>query len=116
MTIIVVATPSDEDGGFSLDCVLPVCEAIGRAIRENDGYHRSCSRARSCPARPAGQLQAALEQASGKRCGDDFGLCYSPEFIALGSVIHDFLNPDFLLVGESDERAGDALEDVYRTV
>ena len=26
--------------------------------------------------------------------------CYSPEFIALGSVLHDLKNPDFLLVGE----------------
>ena len=43
-----------------------------------------------------------LERASGKRAGDAFGLCYSPEFIALGSVIRDFLNPDFTLIGEID--------------
>jgi UDPglucose 6-dehydrogenase len=46
--------------------------------------------------------------------GADFGLCYSPEFIALGSVIRDFLNPDFLLIGESDETAGQLLADIYR--
>ena len=28
------------------------------------------------------------------------------EFIALGSVIRDFLNPDFVLIGESDPRSG----------
>ena len=50
-----------------------------------------------------------LEEASGKKCGKDFGLCYSPEFIALGSVIHDFLNPDLLLIGEFDKRSGDVL-------
>jgi UDPglucose 6-dehydrogenase len=31
-------------------------------------------------------------------------------------VIRDFLNPDFLLVGESDRRAGAALEALYRAV
>src|SRR2546425_10065926 len=56
----------------------------------------------------------ALERCSGKRCGHDFGLCYSPEFIALGSVIHDMLNPDFVLIGEADKRSGDMLEQVYR--
>jgi UDPglucose 6-dehydrogenase len=68
------------------------------------------------PGATGGPLQEALEQASGKRAGVDFGLCYSPEFIALGSVIRDFLNPDFLLVGESDERAGDVLEEIYANV
>ena len=37
---------------------------------------------------------------SGSRRGGDFGLCYSPEFIALGSIIRDFLDPDFLLIGD----------------
>ena len=66
------------------------------------------------PGATGSAVREALEQASGKRCGEGFGLCYSPEFIALGSVIRDFLNPDFLLVGESDERAGAMLEDVYQ--
>ena len=35
-------------------------------------------------------LLPVLERHSGKVCGRDFGLCYSPEFIALGSVVHDF--------------------------
>ena len=48
--------------------------------------------------------------------GVDFGLCYSPEFIALGSVIRDFLNPDMLLIGESDACAGDALAALYAQV
>ena len=34
-------------------------------------------------------LIPALENTQ-KKCGQDFGLCYNPEFIALGSVINDF--------------------------
>src|SRR5206468_3406168 len=58
----------------------------------------------------------ALEQHSGKRAGADLGVCYSPEFIALGSVIHDFLHPDFLLIGKSDTRSGGHLEACYREI
>ena len=43
------------------------------------------------------------------------GLCYNPEFIALGNVVRDLLNPDFILVGESDSTAGDTLESLYRS-
>ena len=53
-------------------------------------------------------LLPILEQHAGKKGGAGFGVCYSPEFIALGSVIRDFLNPDFLLIGELDARVGRA--------
>ena len=46
----------------------------------------------------------------------DFGLCYSPEFIALGTVIRDFYYPDFLLIGESDSQSGDMLAGIYGRV
>lgn len=114
LTFIVVATPSDDAGGFSLKWVLPACEAIGRAIHEHDDFHTVVLTSTVMPGATGSAVREALEQASGKTCGVDFGLCYSPEFIALGSVIRDFLNPDFLLVGESDERAGAALENVYK--
>jgi UDPglucose 6-dehydrogenase len=68
------------------------------------------------PGATGNAVQRALENASGKRCGLDFGLCYNPEFIALGSVIHDFLNPDFILIGESDGRSGQMLEALYGAV
>lgn len=57
-----------------------------------------------------------LEQSSGKQCGKDFGFCYSPLFIAIGSVIHNLLCPDFFLVGEHDAHSGETLESFYKTV
>jgi UDPglucose 6-dehydrogenase len=116
LTFVVVATPSDPEGGFSLRYVLPAATTIGGAIRDKDGFHVVVLTSTVMPGATGGPVREALEAASGKRCGDDFGLCYSPEFIALGSVIRDFLNPDFLLVGESDKQAGDILSSVYREV
>ena len=63
-----------------------------------------------------GELRPALEQASGRQVGESLGLCYSPEFIALGNVIRDMLEPDMVLIGESDARAGDVLEALYAGV
>jgi UDPglucose 6-dehydrogenase len=45
-----------------------------------------------------------------------FGLCYSPQFVALGSVIRNFLHPDFVLIGESDPRAGEQLASCYAAI
>jgi UDPglucose 6-dehydrogenase len=115
-TFIIVATPSEANGGFSLRQVLPTCESIGHALRKKVGFHLVVLTSTVMPGSTGGEVRVALETASGKRCGEDFGLCYSPEFIALGSVIRDFYFPDFLLIGESDSRSGELLSDIYKNV
>jgi UDPglucose 6-dehydrogenase len=116
ISFIVVSTPSEPGGGFSLRYVEPVCQAIGRALAARNSYHVVCLTSTVMPGTTGSRVREILEQASGKRMGSDFGLCYSPEFIALGSVIRDFLNPDMLLIGESDARAGDFLQSLYAQV
>jgi UDPglucose 6-dehydrogenase len=113
-TFVVVATPSEPDGGFSLRYAIPTCESIGRALRTKSAYHVVVVTSTVMPGSTGGQIKSALERASGKRCGIDFGLCYNPEFIALGTVIRDFYYPDFLLIGESDPRAGSVLAEIYK--
>jgi UDPglucose 6-dehydrogenase len=61
-------------------------------------------------------LIPALERAAGRALGDGLGVCYSPAFIALGNVIRDFLEPDFVLIGESDESAGSSLARAYEEI
>jgi UDPglucose 6-dehydrogenase len=116
VTFVVVATPSEATGGFSLQYVLPTCEAVGRAIATKKSFHLVVLTSTVMPGSTGGSVLAALERASHKRCGTDFGLCYNPEFIALGTVIRDFYNPDFLLIGESDARSGQVLAEMYKTV
>jgi UDPglucose 6-dehydrogenase len=114
-TFIVVNTPSESGGGFSLRYVLPTLELIGKTLRTKTGFHLVVLTSTVMPGSTGGEVKATLERASGKTCGKHFGLCYSPEFIALGSVIRDFYFPDFLLIGESDAQSGDMLAEIYRS-
>lgn len=113
---LVLPTPSDAQGEFSLDFVLPACREVGQALRERTDFPVVVLTSTVMPGATGGPVRRALEESSGARCGREFGLCYSPEFIALGSVIHDFLNPDLALIGESDARAGDRLAALYEQV
>jgi UDPglucose 6-dehydrogenase len=116
VTFVVVPTPSDESGGFSIEYAASAFRAIGRALAAKETYHTVVLTSTVLPGSTRLGLLPILEEESGKTCGEQFGLCYSPEFIALGTVIRDFLNPDFLLVGESDGRAGDELESCYADI
>lgn len=113
LSFVIVPTPSDSTGGFSTRFVEQVARDIGRALRAKEGYHLVVLTSTVLPGSTARDLLPILEAESGRRCGPDFGLCYNPEFIALGSVVRDLLNPDVVLIGESDERAGALLEAWY---
>ena len=114
MTFVVVPTPSNAQGAFSLEYVCAAMEPIGRALRDKSVWHTIVVTSTVLPGSTDYVVKPLLEKASGKRCGTDFGLCYSPEFIALGSVLRDFLNPDLLLIGECDPSAGQQLAAFYR--
>lgn len=113
VTLICVPTPSDPDGGYSLRYVLEACKAVGDALRDKKAYHLVVLKSTVLPGSCDREIVPTLEARSGKRCGSDFGFCYNPEFIALGSVIHNIFNPDLVLIGESNEKAGDWLVQIF---
>ncbi len=113
VSFVIVPTPSDSRGAFSLQYAAHAFRELGLALREKSGYHLVVLTSTVLPGSCRHGLIPVLEKASGKTCGVDFGFCYNPEFIALGSVIRDLLNPDFFLVGEYDRRSGDTLESIY---
>jgi UDPglucose 6-dehydrogenase len=116
LSFVIVPTPSDEKGSFSLQYAAWAFKEIGKALAKKNAYHLVVLTSTVLPGATRFGLLPILEKESGKKCGEDFGLCYSPEFIALGSVIRDFLNPDFTLVGEFDVRSGSELEEFYSEV
>ncbi|MEM2613224.1 MAG: nucleotide sugar dehydrogenase [Nitrososphaerota archaeon] len=115
-TFIVVPTPSEPDGSFSLKYVKEAVSEIGKVLSSKRSYHLVVLNSTVMPGSLDNHVKPMLEEHSGKKCGLDFGLCYNPEFIALGDVIQGLLRPDLVLIGESDRRAGDLLAKMYRRI
>jgi GDP-mannose 6-dehydrogenase len=55
-----------------------------------------------------------LEEFSGKKAGQGFGVCINPEFLREGTAVYDFYNPPKTVIGEIDTRSGDLLASVYK--
>ncbi len=113
ISFICVGTPSNPNGSLNLTYVRKVSEAIGQAIASKDGYHVVVARSTMLPGSTEEVVIPALEESSGKKAGVDFGVCFNPEFLREGSSIKDFYDPPFTVIGTADEKAGNAIAELY---
>ncbi len=110
---IIVPTPSNNLGTFSCRYVCDAARTIAAAMPEDPKYRVIVLVSTVMPGDTEGELIPIIESMTDMKCGPDFGVCYNPEFIALGSVIQGMQTPDYVLIGESDVRAGNFLESLY---
>ena len=112
ITLIAVGTPFNGET-IDLTAVLRATGQIGAALKLKSSYHVVVVKSTVVPGTTDSQVLPALEDASGKRAGVDFGVAMNPEFLSEGEAVNDFLFPDRLVLGGIDERSIDALECLY---
>lgn len=118
VSFIIVPTPSGSDGKFTNRYILDVLAKIGPVLAKKTSYHLINITSTVMPGSMRNEIKTALELASGKELGEQLGLTYNPEFIALGDVIKGIEQPDMVLIGESesDSADGEVLENIYQSV
>lgn len=101
---VIVPTPSLKDGTFDT-------KFLENVILNIDNVNTSCENklivitSTVLPGDTRLNLISKIRDKKGEIAKIKF--CYSPEFIALGSVLNDLKNPDFLLVGEESSNSSD---------
>lgn len=113
---LCVGTPSREDGSIDTSYVESAATTVGEGMRAAKGYQVITVKSTVVPGTTEAVARPALEAASGKQAGRDFGLCMNPEFLREGSAVEDALRPDRIVIGSLDKRSGDALAKVYARV
>jgi UDPglucose 6-dehydrogenase len=115
VTFFIPPSPSLPDGSFSNEFLLKAMQPVAKAIKDaGKRNHLFVCSSTTTPGAVDTVLIPMLERELGGICGRDFGVCYNPEFIALGDVINGLLEPDLVLIGESDRQSGAALEQLYK--
>lgn len=113
ISLIIVPTPSKQDGRFGNQYINTVLEEIGPTLKNKSTFHIIDIVSTVMPRTCETLFKPLLEKLSSKKCGEDFGLVYNPEFIALGSVIYNFFNPDMVLIGSSDINSRNTIKELY---
>ena len=112
---IIVPTPSLPSGHFTNEYLLDAITKIGHVIGPTQKIVIDVV-STVMPGSCDGPIKSVLEKSSGRDIGDDLGLCYNPEFIALGSVIHDMEKPDMHLIGQSSDWAGEIVQNALKSI
>ena len=113
-TIILVNTPSKEDGSFSNEhiysCLKSICEQLKKNNKQNYDFIISST------VMPGSfkQFTKFIEQEMSWTLGKQFNVAYVPDFVALGNVVKDFENPDMLIVGCNKIEFGEQVSLLYK--
>ena len=113
ITFLSVGTPMQENGSINLDYIKQAARDAAEGLKEKEGYHVFVVKSTVVPKTTEDEIIPILEEESGKKVGEDFGICMNPEFLREGTALNDFLEPDRIVIGEYDERSGDTLEKLY---
>jgi UDPglucose 6-dehydrogenase len=112
LSLIAVGTPFDGDK-IDLSYIREVSRQIGEVLAGKDDYHVVVVKSTVVPGTTDDVVLPILEEAAGKKAGQDFGVGMNPEFLREGVAVDDFMNPDRIVLGGIDDRTRDVLAKAY---
>ncbi len=116
VTFVSVGTPTAADGGCDHSYIDAAARAIGAGLRRKDTFHVVVMRCSIPPGVTMGFMAPIIEEVSGKNPGEDFGVCFNPEFLREGVAVEDFYAPPKTVIGANDDRSANILSRIYDAV
>lgn len=105
---LAVGTPPNADGSPDLSFV----EAAASSIAEHMNGYKVIVTKSTVPIGTGEHLRRLIREQQKKKV--NFGIVSNPEFLREGAAIHDFMRPDRVVIGSSDEEAVAIMRDLYR--
>lgn len=105
VVFIAVGTPQSKDGSADLSAVFAVAETIGKHMNG----HKVVATKSTVPVGTADRVREII----GRHTAHPFSVASNPEFLKEGDAVNDFMKPDRVVLGVSDDRARDVLRSLY---
>ena len=103
---LALPTPPGEDGSADLSYILGVARELGEIITE----FKVIVDKSTVPVGTAEKVEAAILENS----KTEFAVVSNPEFLREGFAVSDFMKPDRVVLGTSNEKAKKIMEKLYR--
>ena len=108
VVFICVGTPSRPNGDADLSAVEHVCHQIAKALRT----YRLIVEKSTVPVETGEWIKRTMRLAVTRKV--PFDVASNPEFLREGSAIHDFMQPDRIVLGVESARAKSLLTELYK--
>ena len=106
VVFIAVGTPTGEDGSADLQHVLAAAREVARAMT---GYTVVVDKS-TVPVGTSEQVRNVIR----RETTHPFSVVSNPEFLKQGAAVEDFLKPDRVVIGATDERGANIMIELYR--
>ncbi|WP_155150326.1 nucleotide sugar dehydrogenase [Roseibium sp. RKSG952] len=116
VTFVSVGTPTAPDGGCDYSYIEQAARSMAVGLCQKDGFHIFAMRCSIPPGTTMNVLVPILERLSEKKMGQDFGVCFNPEFLREGVAIDDFHNPPKTVLGTNDFRTAEVMKRIFAPV
>jgi GDP-mannose 6-dehydrogenase len=116
LSLICVGTPSNGNGSLSLHSVISACRSLAQVLRYKKEYHLIVLRSTVLPGTVNRVIIPLLEQESGKKLCNGFGLCFNPEFLREGTSVKDFYAPPFTVIGAREHTTAERAQELYKDI
>lgn len=115
ISIICVGTPSTSEGHLNLDFIYNVAKEIGEVLKEKTEFHIVIIRSTVMPGTNV-KIGDIIEQVSGKKRNESFGVVSNPEFLREGTAVSDYYNPAITVIGSENKYCLDIMEEIYKEI
>ena len=113
ITFLCICTPSGEHGECDISHLINVCESVGKALRDKHNHHTVVFKSTVPPLTTQAKLIPVIEKYAHKKAGEDFGVCFNPEFLRESTAIDDFNKPEVTVLGVTDARTEVIMTDIF---
>ena len=109
--LLCLPTPQGEDGSADLKYILGVADDIGKIFKENPyiGYKILVDKSTV----PVGTSEKVKQTVKKHAPQFDFDVASNPEFLREGMAVEDFMKPERVVIGTSNEKTRKILDELY---
>ncbi|GIW65415.1 MAG: UDP-glucose 6-dehydrogenase [Candidatus Parcubacteria bacterium] len=112
----IVPTPSNKDGSFSNEYLKRAIKPLAENLKQTKNFKIFVITSTVSPLSIQNEIIPFIEKTSNKKFNKNFTVIYNPTFIAIGDIIKGILEPDLVLIGENNKKAGDVIENLWKKV
>ena len=107
ITYILIQTPSKKDGRFNSlfleKLINEICTLLNKICKK---HHTIVICSTLQPGTITSRIIPLINSYKKLKVGDNVGLVYNPESVALGEIVRGFQYPDYMIIGSSDKYSG----------